>query len=56
MRDISIRIINIVSGLDTLFLLLFDICFGELDEFLTIYVHARVVLVTIFISNFTLNM
>jgi hypothetical protein len=54
MRGISIRIISIVSGLDTLLLLL-DICLGELDEFLTLCVHPRVVLVTIFVSNSTLD-
>jgi hypothetical protein len=31
MRSISIRIISIVSGLDTLLLLLLDIGLGELD-------------------------
>jgi hypothetical protein len=56
MRCISIRIRSIVSGLDTLLLLLLDICLGELDEFLTLCVHHRVVLVTIFVSNSTLNM
>jgi hypothetical protein len=33
-----------------------DIGLGELDEFLTIGVHSRVVLVTIFVSNSTLDM
>jgi hypothetical protein len=56
MRDISIRIRSIVSGLDTLLLLLLDICLGELGEFLTLCVHNRVVLVTIFVSNSTLDM
>jgi hypothetical protein len=56
MRSISIRIRNIVSGLDTLLLLLLNIGLGELDEFLTLCVHSRVVLVIIFVSNFTLDM
>jgi hypothetical protein len=55
MRSISIRIRNIVSGLDALLLLLFDIGFGELDEFLTSCVHPRVVLGTIFVANSTLD-
>jgi hypothetical protein len=55
-KDISIRIRSIVSGLDTLLLLLLDIYLGELDEFLTLCVHTRVVLVTIFVSNSTLDM
>jgi hypothetical protein len=54
--DISIRIRSIVSGLDTLLLLLLDICLGELEEFLTLCVHLRVVLVTLFVSNSTLDM
>jgi hypothetical protein len=33
MRGISIRIRDIVSGLDTFLLLLLDIGLGELDEF-----------------------
>jgi hypothetical protein len=56
MRNISIRIRNIVSGLDTLLLLLLNITLGELDEFLIFSVHPRVVLVTIFVVNFTLDM
>jgi hypothetical protein len=56
MRDISIRIRSIVSGLDTFLLLVLDIFLGELDKFLTLYVHPRVVLVPIFISNCTLDM
>jgi hypothetical protein len=56
MRGISIRIRSIVSGLDTLLLFLLDICLDELDEFLTLCVHPTVVLVTIFVSNFTLDM
>jgi hypothetical protein len=55
MRGISIRIRSIVSGLDILLLLLLDICLGELDELLTLCVHPRVVFVTIFVSNFTLD-
>jgi hypothetical protein len=47
---------NIVSGLDRLLLLLLNIGLGELDEFLTLCVHHRVVLVTIFITNPTLDM
>jgi hypothetical protein len=56
MRSISIRIRNIVSDLDSLFLLLLDIGLGELDELLTLCVHPRVVLITIFVVNPTLNM
>jgi hypothetical protein len=44
MRSINIRIRSIVSGIDTLLLLLLDIGLGELDEFLTFSVHPRVVL------------
>jgi hypothetical protein len=55
MRDISIRIRNIVSGLDTLLILLLDIYLGEFDELLTICVHPRVVLVIVFVSNSTLD-
>jgi hypothetical protein len=44
MRNISIRIRDIVSGLDTLLLLLLDIILDELGEFLTFSVHLRVVL------------
>jgi hypothetical protein len=54
-RNISIRIRCIVSGLDTLFILLLDIGLGELDEFLTFSVHPRVVLITIFVANSTLD-
>jgi hypothetical protein len=56
MRSISISIRSIVSGLDTLLLLLLDSGLGEPDEFLTLCVHPRVVLVTIFVSNSTLDM
>jgi hypothetical protein len=56
MRSISIRIRGIVSGLDTLLLLLLDIGLGEFDEFLTFSVHPRVVLITIFVDNSTLDM
>jgi hypothetical protein len=56
MRSISIRIKDIVSGLDTLLLLLLDIGLSELDEFLTFSVHPRVVLITIFIANSILDM
>jgi hypothetical protein len=45
MRSISIRIRSTVSGLDALLLLMLDIGFRELDEFLTSCVHPRVVLV-----------
>jgi hypothetical protein len=48
MKSISIRIRSIVSGLDILLLLLLNIGLGELDKFLTLCVHPRVVLVTIF--------
>jgi hypothetical protein len=51
-----IRIRGIVSGLDTLFLLLLDISLGELDKFLIFSVHPRVVLITIFVVNFILDM
>jgi hypothetical protein len=56
MRSISIRIGCIVSGLNTLLLLLLDIGLGELDGFLTFSVHPTVVLIIIFIANFTLDM
>jgi hypothetical protein len=56
MRNISIRIRGIVSDLDILLLLLLDIGLGELDEFLIFSVHPRVVLITIFITNSTLDM
>jgi hypothetical protein len=56
MRNISIRIKSFDSGLDTLLLLLLDIGLGELDEFLTFSVHPRVVLVIIFVANFTFDM
>jgi hypothetical protein len=39
MRGINIRIRIIVSGLDALLLLMLNIVFGELDEFLTSCVH-----------------
>jgi hypothetical protein len=52
----SIRVRGIYSGLDTLLLLLLDIGLDKLDEFLTFSVHTRVVLVTIFVANFTLDM
>jgi hypothetical protein len=55
MRSISIRIRNIVSGLDALLLLLLDIGLGELDEFLTFCVDSRVMLVTIFVANSTFD-
>jgi hypothetical protein len=56
MRSISIRIRSIVSDLDTLLLLLLDIGFGELDEFLIFSFHPRVVLIIIFVANSTLDM
>jgi hypothetical protein len=56
MRNISIRIRSIVSDLDTLLLLLLDISLGELDKFLIFSVHPRVVLITIFVVNFSLDM
>jgi hypothetical protein len=56
MRSIIIIIRDIVSGLDALLLFLLDISLGELDEFLTFSIHPRVVLVTIFIANSTLDM
>jgi hypothetical protein len=54
--SISLRIRSIVSGFDTLLLLLLDIGLGELDEFLIFNVHPRVVLITIFVANSTLDM
>jgi hypothetical protein len=39
MRSISVIIGSIISGLDVLLLLLLDIGFGELDEFLTFCVQ-----------------
>jgi hypothetical protein len=56
MRSISIRIRGIVNGFDTLLLLLLDIGLGELNGFLTFSVHGRVVLITIFVANFTIDM
>jgi hypothetical protein len=56
MRSISIRIRGIVSVLDILLLLLLDIGLGELDKFLIFSVHPRVVLITIFLANCTLDM
>jgi hypothetical protein len=47
MRNISIRTRGILSGLDALLPLLLDTSLGELDEFLTLCVYPRVVLVTI---------
>jgi hypothetical protein len=55
MRSISIRIRDFVSGLDALLLLLLDISLGELDKFLTLCVYLRVMLVTIFVANSTLD-
>jgi hypothetical protein len=55
MRSINIRIRSMVSGLDVLLLLLLDIGFGELDEFLTSCVHRRVVLVTGLVANSTFD-
>jgi hypothetical protein len=55
MRSISIRIRDIVSGLDALLLLLLNIIFGEFDEFLIFCVQPRVVFVTIFVANFTFD-
>jgi hypothetical protein len=56
MKSISIRIRDIISGLDALLLFLLDISLGEHDEFLTFRVHPRVMLVTIFVANSTLDM
>jgi hypothetical protein len=56
MRSISIRIIIIVSDFDTLLLFLLNISLIELDEFLTFSVYHRVVLITIFVANYTLDM
>jgi hypothetical protein len=56
MRSISIRVGYIVSGLDALLLLLLYISLGELNELLTLCVYPRVVFVTIFIANYTLDM
>jgi hypothetical protein len=56
MRSISIKMRNIVSNLSVLLLLLLDIGVTELDEFLIISVHPKVVLATIFVVNSTLDM
>jgi hypothetical protein len=56
MRNIKIISISIINGLDILLLLLLDIGLGEFDKFLTFSVHTRVVLITIFVANFTLDM
>jgi hypothetical protein len=56
MRSISIRMRNIINNLGALLLLLLDIGLDELDEFLTFSVHPKVVLITIFIANSTLDM
>jgi hypothetical protein len=55
MRSISMRVRNIVSGLDALLLLLLNIGLGELDEFLTFCVHPSVMLVTGLVANSTLD-
>jgi hypothetical protein len=55
-RGINIGIRDIVSGLDALLLLLSDISLVEHNEFLTLCVYPRVVLVTIFVANSTLDM
>jgi hypothetical protein len=55
MRSISMRVRNFFSGLDALFLLLLDIGLGELDEFLTFFVHPSVMLVTGLVANSTLD-
>jgi hypothetical protein len=55
MRSISMRVRNIVSGLDALLLLLLDIDLGELDELLTFCVHPSVMLVTGLVANSTLD-
>jgi hypothetical protein len=46
---------SIVSDLGVLLLLLLDIGFGELDEFLTFCVYPRVVIVIGLITNSTLD-
>jgi hypothetical protein len=56
MESISIRIRGIVSGFDTLLLLLLDIGLVKLDEFLSFSVHTGVVLITIFVANSILDM
>jgi hypothetical protein len=56
MRSISIRIRIIVSDLDILLLFLLNIDLTELDEFLTFSVYHRVVLVNIFVANYTFDM
>jgi hypothetical protein len=55
MRSISMRVRNIVSGIDALLLLLLDIGLDELDEFLTFYVHPSVMLVIDLVANSTLD-
>jgi hypothetical protein len=54
-RSFSMRIRNIVNGLDALFLLLLNISLGELDEFLTFCVHPSVMLVTGLVANYNLD-
>jgi hypothetical protein len=54
-RSISIRIRNIVSGLDALLLLLWVIGLGELDELLTFCVHPSVMLVPGLVADSTLD-
>jgi hypothetical protein len=56
MRSISISIRSIVSSLDVLLLLMLDVGFGELDEFLTSWVHPWVVIATDLVANSTLAM
>jgi hypothetical protein len=55
-RSICIRMRNIVNNLGALLLLLWDIGLGELDEFLIFSIHPRIVLATIFVANYTLDM
>jgi hypothetical protein len=55
MRGISIRIRSMVSGLDVLLLILLNIGFGELNEFLTSCVHPKFVLLTGLVANSTLD-
>jgi hypothetical protein len=55
MRSISMRVRNIISGIDALLLLLLYIGIGELDEFFIFCVHPSVMLVTGLVTNSTLD-
>jgi hypothetical protein len=53
---VFIRERSIVSCLDFLLLVLGHVGFGELDEFVTFYVHPLIVLIIGFVANPTLDM